>query len=98
MLSVKAREAADTIFEVFGMTQLRIKPILPCFAGERSNHQATKQVLTDGMQDEALDTRMDKASAVMSFAIFGCHETRIIEKSKALSSQNSFHHHPHLWS
>jgi len=25
MLSVKAREAADTIFKVFGMTQLRIK-------------------------------------------------------------------------
>jgi len=29
MLSVKAREAADTIFKVFGMTQLRIKPSLP---------------------------------------------------------------------
>jgi len=29
MLSVKAREAADTIFEVFGMTQLIIKPSLP---------------------------------------------------------------------
>jgi len=27
MLSVKAREAANTIFKVFGMTQLRIKPI-----------------------------------------------------------------------
>jgi len=39
MLSVKAREAADTIFKVFGMTQLRIKPNLPCFAGERSNHR-----------------------------------------------------------
>jgi len=26
MLSVKAREAADTIFKVFGMTQLSIKP------------------------------------------------------------------------
>jgi len=38
MLSVKVREAADTIFEVFGMTQLRIKHSLPCFAGERSNH------------------------------------------------------------
>jgi len=29
MLSVKAREATDTIFKVFGMTQLRIKPSLP---------------------------------------------------------------------
>jgi len=38
MLSVKAREAADTIFQVFGMTQLRMKPSLPCFAGARSNH------------------------------------------------------------
>jgi len=38
MLSVKAREVADTIFKVFGMTQLRIKPSLPRFAGERSNH------------------------------------------------------------
>jgi len=28
MLSVKAREAADTIFKVFSMTQLRIKPSL----------------------------------------------------------------------
>jgi len=26
MLSVKARDAADTIFKVFGMSQLRIKP------------------------------------------------------------------------
>jgi len=36
MLSVKAREAADTIFKVFGMTQLKTKPSLPCFAGDRS--------------------------------------------------------------
>jgi len=28
MLSGKAREVADTIFKVFGMTQLRIKPSL----------------------------------------------------------------------
>jgi len=42
MLNVKAREAADTIFKVFGVTQLRIKPSLPCFAGERSKqgHEA----------------------------------------------------------
>jgi len=32
MLSVKARETADTIFELFGMTQLRIKHSRPCFA------------------------------------------------------------------
>jgi len=38
MLSVKAREAADTVFKVFVITQLRIKPNLPRFAGERSNH------------------------------------------------------------
>jgi len=25
------------------MTQLKIKPSLPCFAGERSNHKAMKQ-------------------------------------------------------
>jgi len=31
MLNVKAREAADTIFNVFGMTQLRIKSSLPRF-------------------------------------------------------------------
>jgi len=36
MLSVKAREAADIILKVFGMTQLRIKASLPRFAGERS--------------------------------------------------------------
>jgi len=29
MLSVKARETADTIFNVLGMTQPRIKPSLP---------------------------------------------------------------------
>jgi len=29
MLSVKARKAADTIFKVYGMTQLRIKLSLP---------------------------------------------------------------------
>jgi len=27
MLNVKAREAADTILQVIGMTQLRIKPV-----------------------------------------------------------------------
>jgi len=45
MLSVKTREAADTIFEVFGITQLRIKPGLPYFAGKRSNHQAGSSTL-----------------------------------------------------
>jgi len=35
MLSVKAEATADTIFKVFGMTQLRIKLSLPWFAGER---------------------------------------------------------------
>jgi len=39
MLRVKAREAADTIFEVFSMTQQRIKPSLPCFAGELSKQK-----------------------------------------------------------
>jgi len=38
MLSIKAREAADTIFKVYGMIQLSIKPSLTCFTGERSNH------------------------------------------------------------
>jgi len=41
MLSVKARKAADIIFKVFGMTQLRIKPSLPCFAGEPQGHEAS---------------------------------------------------------
>jgi len=44
MQSVKAREAADTIFKVFSMTQLRIKPNLPCFAGER---KATKLAIVN---------------------------------------------------
>jgi len=39
-LSVKAREAANTILKIFDMTQPRIKPSLPYFAGERSNHEA----------------------------------------------------------
>jgi len=38
MLSIKAREVTDTIFKVFGMTQLRIQLSLRCFAGERYNH------------------------------------------------------------
>jgi len=46
MLSVKARKVADTIFKVFGMTQLRTILSLPRFAGERSNHKATKLVLS----------------------------------------------------
>jgi len=45
MLSTKARKAADTIFEVFGMTQLRIKPSEPCFAGERSNQIVNVAIL-----------------------------------------------------
>jgi len=52
MPSVQAREAADTIFKVFGMTQLRIKPSLPCFAGERSTHLVTK--LADEMDEKAI--------------------------------------------
>jgi len=36
MLKVKARKAADNIFNVFGMTQLRIKPSLPCFASDQT--------------------------------------------------------------
>jgi len=47
MLSVKAREQQDSIFEVIGMTQLRIKSSLPYFAGERSNHKAATAKLTD---------------------------------------------------
>jgi len=46
MLSVKAREAAGTIFKVFGMTQLTINRSLPCLiVGERStsNYKATNQ-------------------------------------------------------
>jgi len=46
--------------------------------------------MSDGREDEELNTRMGKASAVMRVAIFGCHETRIDEKSKALSLQNRF--------
>jgi len=47
MVSVNARESADTIFTVLGMTQLRIKPNLPCFTGERSNHKPTKLATAD---------------------------------------------------
>jgi len=42
MLSVKAREASDTVFKVFGMTELEIKPSLPCFADGHFSHKATK--------------------------------------------------------
>jgi len=38
MLSIKAREAANAILKIYGMSQLKIKPSLPCFAGECSNH------------------------------------------------------------
>jgi len=36
-----AREAADIIYKVFGMTQLRIKTQSSSFASELSNHLAT---------------------------------------------------------
>jgi len=42
-MSVKAREAADTIFEDFGMTQRRIKPSLLCFAGKRSQRKKVQE-------------------------------------------------------
>jgi len=66
MLSVEAREAANIIFQVFDMIQLRIKLSLPCFAVERSNHKATKlaQLLaccgfyTVLQQEKQLDNRM----------------------------------------
>jgi len=38
LLNVKAKEVADTIFKVFGMTQMRIKPSLPRFAGDFSSN------------------------------------------------------------
>ena len=33
-----------------------------------------------------------------SFALLSCHETRIVEKGKALNFRNSFRPHSHLWS
>jgi len=36
MLSVKIRKAEKPFLKVFGMTQLKIKPSLPCFAGEKA--------------------------------------------------------------
>jgi len=45
MLSVKTREAADINFKVFGMTQLRVQPSLPCFEGERSKMCRTESKL-----------------------------------------------------
>jgi len=41
MLSVKAREAVNIIFKVFGMTQLRIKPV---------NHASQANALTSRPQ------------------------------------------------
>ena len=40
---------------------------------------------SDGRQDEELDVRSDKASAVMSFAPFSHLKTKAIEKGKTLS-------------
>jgi len=52
---------------------------------------------SDGRQEEELDTRMGKASAVMrALQYISCYETRIVEKSKALGFQNNFRSHPHL--
>ena len=46
---------------------------------------------SDGRQDDEMDTRTGKVSAVTrALPIFGCHETRIVEKGKALNFQNSF--------
>jgi len=55
-------------------------------------------ITSDGRQYEELDTQMSKAISDASFAILGCNETRIVEKCKAFSFQNSFRPHPHLWS
>ena len=41
---------------------------------------------TDGRQDEELDTRIGKASSNASFALLGCHETRIVEKQNSLKA------------
>ena len=53
---------------------------------------------SDGRQDEELDTRIGKATDNASFALLGCHETRIVEKGKTLNFQSSFCPHSHLWS
>jgi len=53
MLSIKAREAADTIFEVFGMTQLRIEHSLPkiqsCLKPKYSNHISSPRQVTENI-------------------------------------------------
>ena len=51
-----------------------------------------------GRQSEELETRIGKASAVIrALPLFGCHETRIVKKGKALNFQNSFCPHSHVW-
>ena len=64
---------------------------------EWSNTEAGREVqvswvafTSGGRQDDELDTRVKKASAVTSFALLGCRETRIVKKGKALNFQNSF--------
>ena len=53
----------------------------------------------DGRQDEELDTRIGKASAVMRALHYSVvMKRRIVEKGKALNFQSSFCHHSHLWS
>ena len=53
---------------------------------------------SDEKQDEELDTGNKQGLCSNdSFALFGCHETRIVEKGKAINFQNSFCLHSHLW-
>ena len=46
---------------------------------------------SDGRQDEELDTRIGKGSALMqAFSLFGCHETRIVEKRQSSQFSKQF--------
>ena len=55
---------------------------------------------SDKRQDEELDTRIGKANAISRALHYSdvIHETRIVEKRKAINFQNSFCPHSHRWS
>jgi len=70
MLSVKAREAADTIFQVFGMTQLRIKPNLRSMVDWVWFSNPTCEAWYTGFdsQFESSHTKTQKMVSAASFA------------------------------
>jgi len=63
MLRVKAGEAADTIFTVFGLTQPKIKLSLPCFFSSQQLKSISIKLRSKNVKHATTKTQKHKQSS-----------------------------------